>query len=110
MTNLRTEDLLVGVDQGEATATDMVIKARSARLGGDFSIMHGEVRPLELLAPHTHDNEDQAVYLLEGDAEIVIAGQPYLVERGELLLMPADKPHALTARTRFKMLLIMVRS
>jgi quercetin dioxygenase-like cupin family protein len=53
---------------------------------------------------------DALVYLLDGEAEIVIADHPYLVERGELLLMPADKPHALTARTRFKMLLIMVRS
>jgi quercetin dioxygenase-like cupin family protein len=53
---------------------------------------------------------DALVYLLDGEAEIVIADHPYLVERGELLLMPADKPHTLTARTRFKMLLIMVRS
>lgn len=61
------------------------------------------------LSEHTA-SYDALVYLLEVDAEIVIAGQPYLVERGELLLMPADKPHALTARTRFKMLLVMVRS
>jgi len=53
---------------------------------------------------------DALVYLLDGEAEIIIAGHSYLVERGELIIMPADKPHALTARTRFKMLLIMIRS
>ena len=67
--------LVIGPGQGESTATDMVIKFRSGLLGGDFSIMHGEVRRGELLAPHTHHNEDQAVYILRGELEFEIGGR-----------------------------------
>jgi quercetin dioxygenase-like cupin family protein len=52
---------------------------------------------------------DAAVYLLEGEAEIRIDGKPYLVKEGEMIIMPANKPHALKAVTRYKMLLVMIR-
>ena len=45
---------------------------------------------------------------LEGEAEITIAGTPLKVPAGELVLMPANQPHAVHARTRFKMLLTMI--
>lgn len=53
---------------------------------------------------------DALVQVLEGEAEIVIAGKPYQLGAGELILMPANQTHALQAITRFKMLLIMIRS
>jgi quercetin dioxygenase-like cupin family protein len=53
---------------------------------------------------------DALVHVLDGDADIVIAGTPHQVSAGEMILMPANQPHALTARTRFKMLLTMIRS
>jgi quercetin dioxygenase-like cupin family protein len=40
----------------------------------------------------------------------VIAGTPLRVSAGEMVLMPANQPHAVNARTRFKMLLTMIRS
>ena len=49
---------------------------------------------------------DAVVYLLEGEAEIRIDGKPYLVKEGEMIIMPANKPHALKAITRYKMLLV----
>jgi quercetin dioxygenase-like cupin family protein len=52
---------------------------------------------------------DAAVYLLEGEAEIRIDGKPYSVKEGEMIIMPANKPHALKAVTRYKMLLIMIK-
>lgn len=52
---------------------------------------------------------DAAVYLMEGEAEIRIDGKPYLVREGEMIIMPANKPHALKAITRFKMLLVMIK-
>jgi len=39
-----------------------------------------------------------------------IAGEPYTVKGGEAIILPAGRPHALDARTAFKMLLAMVRS
>ena len=53
---------------------------------------------------------DALVQMLEGEAEITIAGQPYRVKGGELILMPANQPHALKALTRYKMLLTMLRA
>jgi quercetin dioxygenase-like cupin family protein len=50
-----------------------------------------------------------AVYVLEGEAEIHIEGKPYSVKEGEMIIMPADKPHALKAINRFKMLLVMIK-
>ena len=52
---------------------------------------------------------DAVAQVLEGEAEITIAGTPLKVAAGEMVLMPANQPHAVTARTRFKMLLTMIR-
>jgi quercetin dioxygenase-like cupin family protein len=52
---------------------------------------------------------DALVCLLDGKAQITISGKPITVERGELVVMPADKPHALKAVERFKMMLVMIR-
>ncbi|HKV24736.1 MAG TPA: cupin domain-containing protein [Candidatus Acidoferrum sp.] len=53
---------------------------------------------------------DALAHLLEGSAEIVVAGKPLVTKSGEAVLMPANKPHSLKALTRFKMLLTMIRS
>jgi quercetin dioxygenase-like cupin family protein len=53
---------------------------------------------------------DALVHVLEGEAEITIAGTAHRLSAGEMILMPANQPHALTARTPFKMLLTMIRS
>ncbi len=53
---------------------------------------------------------DALVYNCDGKAEVIIAGKTHLLETGEIILMPANKPHALKAIECFKMLLVMVRS
>ena len=53
---------------------------------------------------------DALVYLLDGEAEITISGKPLRVQKGEMIIMPANKPHALEAVKQFKMVLIMIRS
>ncbi len=53
---------------------------------------------------------DALVQVLEGEVEILIAGQPHRVRGGQMLLMPAHQPHALKALERFKMILTMIRS
>lgn len=52
---------------------------------------------------------DAMVHIIEGCAQITIAGIPHRVSSGEMIIMPAGKPHALHAQERFKMLLIMIR-
>jgi quercetin dioxygenase-like cupin family protein len=53
---------------------------------------------------------DALVQMVEGDAEIMISGQPHQLQGGEMILMPAGQPHALKALKRFKMILTMIRS
>jgi len=53
---------------------------------------------------------DAVAHLLEGEAEIAVAGKPLRTTAGEAVLMPANQPHSLKALSRFKMLLTMIRS
>ena len=52
---------------------------------------------------------DAMVYILDGEAEITIGGQPQVVVAGEMLIVPANVAHALHAKTPLKMLLVMIR-
>ena len=53
---------------------------------------------------------DALVLILDGNAEVSIEGKPHDVNNGEMLIMPANKPHALKAVKKFKMLLVMVKA
>ncbi|MFQ6103150.1 MAG: cupin domain-containing protein [Candidatus Glassbacteria bacterium] len=53
---------------------------------------------------------DAMVYMLEGEAEIMISGKALNPGVGDIVIMPANEPHALKATRRFKMMLVMVRS
>jgi quercetin dioxygenase-like cupin family protein len=53
---------------------------------------------------------DALVLILDGEAEIRIAGTPRQVKAGQLIIIPAGKPHALQAVKPFKMALVMIRS
>jgi quercetin dioxygenase-like cupin family protein len=53
---------------------------------------------------------DAVVYIVDGEARITIGGDSHTVGTGEMLVMPANIPHALKAEQRFKMLLVMIRS
>jgi len=53
---------------------------------------------------------DAMVEILDGEAEIFIAGKPHKVKAGEFIIMPANKPHSLKAVKKFKMELIMIRA
>lgn len=51
---------------------------------------------------------DAMVYLLDGKAEITIGEDVFEVKKGETIVMPAGIPHALLAKEKFKMLLVVV--
>ena len=53
---------------------------------------------------------DALVHVLEGEAEVVVSGKPFPLKQGDIIMMPANEPHALKALARFKMLLTMIRS
>ena len=53
---------------------------------------------------------DAFVHVLDGEAELVIGGEPVKARAGDLVVMPADVPHAVRATERFKMMLVMLRA
>jgi quercetin dioxygenase-like cupin family protein len=63
----------------------------------------------EGLSEHTAPY-DALVYVVDGEAEVTISGKPVSVKEGEMVVMPANKPHALRAVKRFKMVLTMIHS
>ncbi len=52
---------------------------------------------------------DAMVQVVEGKANIIIDGKDHLLEEGEIIIMPANIPHAVEAETAFKMLLTMLK-
>jgi quercetin dioxygenase-like cupin family protein len=52
---------------------------------------------------------DALVFILDGQAEVLINGKPIRLKKGEMTIMPANKPHAVKAVSEFKMLLVMIR-
>jgi len=59
----------------------------------------------EHIAPY-----DAFVYILDGQAKITISGKVLNLNQGEMVIMPANEPHALKAAKPFKMLLVMIRA
>ena len=52
---------------------------------------------------------DAVVSILDGEAEVTISGKAHHLKVGEMITMPANKPHAMQAIKKFKMLLVMKR-
>jgi quercetin dioxygenase-like cupin family protein len=53
---------------------------------------------------------DALVCLLDGEAEVVVSGKNLRLKEGEMVIIPANQPHALKAVKKFKMILTMIRS
>lgn len=69
-----------------------------------FAFDHGQE-----LSEHTAPF-DAYVLVLDGEVEIKIGGEPFQLTEGETIIMPGNVPHALKALSRFKMLLVMIKS
>ena len=53
---------------------------------------------------------DAVVQIIDGSTDITIGGKPQIVCAGQIIIMPANVPHAVAAKEKFKMLLIMIRA
>ena len=53
---------------------------------------------------------DAIAYIPDGESKIVISNKIFNVGKGEMWIMPANKPHSLKTKIEFKMLLIMTQS
>ncbi|TDJ03361.1 MAG: cupin domain-containing protein [Caldithrix sp.] len=88
--------------QAESVVSKTIIKKEPGTVTL-FAFAEGEG-----LSEHTSPHEAM-VYLLDGEAMITIAGNPFHLRQGEMIILPADKPHALKAMKKFKMLLVMIK-
>ncbi len=62
----------------------------------------------EALSEHTAPF-DAVVTILDGECEVWLSGQTFSMKQGDTIIFPANAPHALSAVTRFKMALTMIR-
>ncbi len=53
---------------------------------------------------------DAVVQVIDGSAQLMIGGEELKAKAGEIVIMPANVPHAVTAEEKFKMLLTMIRA
>jgi quercetin dioxygenase-like cupin family protein len=53
---------------------------------------------------------DAFVQVTDGEAEVIISGEKFTLQAGQMIIMPANKPHSVKAVRRFKMLLVMIRA
>jgi len=53
---------------------------------------------------------DALLIVLDGEVKITISGKPFKLKKDEIIVMPANKPHAVNALSKMKMLLVMIHS
>ncbi|MGH7491913.1 MAG: cupin domain-containing protein [bacterium] len=91
------------VDYQEATVVSRTLMQNKSSTVTLFAFDEGQG-----LSEHTVPF-DALVNVLEGEAKITISDNAMRVQAGDIVIMPAQQPHALRAVTRFKMILIMIR-
>ncbi|MDD5665486.1 cupin domain-containing protein [Methanomicrobium antiquum] len=52
---------------------------------------------------------DAVVTILDGECEVWVAGETHMMKEGDTIIFPANVPHALSAVTKFKMMLTMIK-
>jgi quercetin dioxygenase-like cupin family protein len=91
---------LVAYQQGAVVSRTLVFKKAGTITLFSFDAGEG-------LSEHTAPF-DAIATILEGDVEITIEGRPCRLKEGEMIIMPANRPHALTGLSRFRMMLTMI--
>ncbi|WP_143569979.1 cupin domain-containing protein [Streptomyces acidiscabies] len=91
-------DRFIYLSQGESRPTrvpvapEFAVKARSEDTGGGFSVL--EVTVGGELPLHIHHNDDEVLYMLEGEIEATFDGRVYTAKPGDFMLLPRGIPHA----------------
>ena len=104
MSDIRTSALLdtVGYQDGAVVSKTLVDKKTGTVTLFAFAQGQG-------LSEHTAPF-DALVQVLDGEVEISISGKMFHLKPGEIIVMPANEPHAVKSISRFKMMLTMIRS
>jgi quercetin dioxygenase-like cupin family protein len=93
---------LINYQEGSVVSRTLIDKKTGTVTLFAFDINKG-------LSEHTAPY-DAMVYVIDGEVEVKISGTPIILKQGEVTILPANEPHALSAKTKFKMLLVMIKS
>ena len=99
----RAFQLNLMVDYAEGATVSRIIARNSAGNVTLFAFDEGQS-----LSEHSTPF-DALVQVIDGEVELIIGGEKVIAKTGEVLLMPANVPHAVNAAKRFKMLLTMLK-
>lgn len=92
-------DRFIYLSQGESRPTRVpvqrafALKAGSEDTGGVYSLL--EVIVGHDLPLHIHHNDDEVLYMLEGELEATFDGRVYTAKPGDFMLLPRGVPHAI---------------
>jgi len=97
-TTYKVEDCIVRPGEGQKVDSGMTLKINAKDMDGYFGMMEGCLEPKQLLAPHTHERETQAVYVIEGGAlEFEVGGEGglrFTAGVGSYIIKPKGVEHA----------------
>ena len=99
---ISTRDDTIGYQEGAVVSKTLIGKK-----GGTVTLFAFDEG--QSLSEHTAPY-DALVHLLEGEVDLMISGTNYLLEAGEIIIIPANAPHALVAKKSMKMMLVMIKS
>ncbi|HXL01763.1 MAG TPA: cupin domain-containing protein [Candidatus Atribacteria bacterium] len=97
---MRLRDL---IDYGPGSVVSRTIVDKETGTVTLFAFDEGEG-----LSEHTAPF-DALIYILEGEGEVSLSGELFRLVEGEMIIMPSREPHALRAKKRMKMLLVMIK-
>jgi quercetin dioxygenase-like cupin family protein len=101
--NLKVENLNEMVAYQDGAVVSKILIGKKSGTVTLFSFDKGQI-----LSEHTAPFDAMAE-IIDGEAEITVSGVLYTLKSGDMIIMPADEPHALKASERFKMLLTMIK-
>lgn len=93
---------LVGYQEGSVVSREIIRKSTGTVTLFAFDEGQG-------LSEHTAPF-DALVHVVDGEVEVTISGKHYHLGQGDFVILPAGETHALKALSKFKMLLVMIRS
>jgi len=82
--------------------------ATTPETGGAFALAEVTIRAGAEPPPHTHENEEETFYLLEGDVDFVVDGVVTPARPGDLLVLPRGRQHGFRVNSPEARLLLMV--
>lgn len=97
-------DLAAMVDYQQASVVSRTLISKDAGTVTLFAFSQGQS-----LSEHTAPF-DAMVYIIDGKAEVMISGESFNLTKGQMVIMPANKPHTVKAVVDFKMALVMIKS